>query len=402
MGTCNQVDVYCINMRIAIWILVVILAVALVEGQKGKGKGKGKPSKGKGKPTKPSKPGNEKPSGGAGGKGKGKGNEEPTGTGANEEVGGKGGKGKGKGKGNGNLENTCEEGQKPCLCEELERAKKPKGKGKPSKPSKGKGKGKPSNSEKPEEPEEPENLEKPEMCCCEEGEGPGGEGPGGNKPEPRGFCIDDEKMVAICMAGSAVVEKAIPAWESCADQCEGYMRSSVGVLDMRAKKPKGKGKPSKPSKGKGKGKKPSKGKGSCPTVIEIMEKTKEKFACEICHFTGMGWIDDAMVANETIIEDDIMTLPSEISEALMGEDYDECMAKFEEKERAKEKCSYTEEEETQLEEVFRGVAHTTCFKKVFEIGCGTFMENYINDMISESYSGYGSGSGSEVDVVITG
>jgi len=382
MGTCKKVTVFRTNMRIVIWILVVCLAVAVVEGQKGKGKGKGKPSKGKGKPTKPSKPG--KP-----------GNEEPTGTGGNEE-GGKGGKGKGKGKGNGNLENQCAEGKRPCMCEELDRAKKPKGKGKPTKPSKGKGKGKgkPTNSENPEEPET-------EICCCEEGEG--GEGPGGNKPEPRGFCIDEEKVVGICMAGSAVVEKAIPAWESCADQCEGYMRSSVGLPDMRAKKPKGKGgkgKPSKPSKGKGKGKKPSKGKGNCPTVSQIKEKTKEKFACEICHFTAMGWIDDEMVADETIIQEDIETLPSEISEALMGEEYEECMSKFEEKERAKEKCSYTEEEKTELEEVFRGVAHTQCFKAVFEIGCGTFMENTIHDMIYGS--GSGSGSGSEVDVVISG
>merc|ERR1711874_856009 len=177
-------------------------------------------------------------------------------------------------------------------------------------------------------------------------------------------------------------------------------RSSVGLPDMRAKKPKGKGKPSKPSKGKGKGKKPSKGKGNCPTVSQIKEKTKEKFACEICHFTAMGWIDDEMVADETIIQEDIETLPSEISEALMGEEYEECMSKFEEKERAKEKCSYTEEEKTELEEVFRGVAHTQCFKAVFEIGCGTFMENTIHDVIYGS--GSGSGSGSEVDVVISG
>jgi hypothetical protein len=138
-------------------------------------------------------------------------------------------------------------------------------KGKPSK-----GKGKPSKPSKPSKPTIPES------CCCEAGEGSGenpgsGEkpGPGGEMPEPRGFCIDEEKMGAICMAGSSIMEKALASWDVCADQCEGYMRSS-GLLDMRAKKPKGKGK-GKPSKGK-----PSK----CATVSKIMDKTAEEYACE--------------------------------------------------------------------------------------------------------------------------
>merc|ERR1712123_505879 len=108
MGTCNQVAIQSIIMRIAIWLVVVCLAIAMVEGAK-KPKGKGKPSKGKGKPSKPEGLGEE---GGKPGKGKGK----PS----------KPGKGK--------PENECPEGEKPCVCEESDRAKKPKGKGKPTKP----------------------------------------------------------------------------------------------------------------------------------------------------------------------------------------------------------------------------------------------------------------------------
>ena len=44
----------------------------------------------------------------------------------------------------------------------------------------------------------------------------------------------------------------------------------------------------------------------------------------------MGWIDSEMVADETMIEEDIMTLPPEISEALSSEEYGECMTKMEE------------------------------------------------------------------------
>merc|ERR1712083_874495 len=141
-------------------------------------------------------------------------------------------------------------------------------------------------------------------------EGKGKGKPGNeNPPEPRGFCIDQQKVVAICMAGSAMEEKANATWESCETKCEGYMSSSVFSWLEKEKSPQKEiEKEKKP--GKGKGKKPS----SCPTVRQIMEKTKEKFACEICHFTAMGWIDNDRVADEHAIEDDIMSLPNEISE----------------------------------------------------------------------------------------
>merc|ERR1712002_1433532 len=190
----------------------------------------------------------EKGEGGKGGKGEGKGN-----NGENGE-GGKGGKGKGKGKGKGSNEN-------------------------------------------------------PELCCCEAGgEGPGGEGPG-PVPEPRGFCIDEERVGAICIAGSNLEEKAKPAWEVCADQCMGYNkivnqiqpfygRSLAPLLEMRKGKGKGKGK-GKPSKG-GKGK--GKGASNCPAVAVIIEEARQKYACDICYTTEMGWMDADMVADITRIE----------------------------------------------------------------------------------------------------
>merc|ERR1719318_693393 len=80
--------------------------------------------------------------------------------------------------------------------------KKPsKGKGKPSKPSK------PSKPGKPEKP--------------------------GKEEEMDGMCIDREKMMKMCLAGSALGEKSLAAKQTCDANEE-----SLGL--MRAKKPKGK------------------------------------------------------------------------------------------------------------------------------------------------------------------
>merc|ERR1711862_1061160 len=171
----------------------------------------------------------------------------------------------------------------------------------------------------------------------------------------------------------------------CKDQCEGYMRSTA-VLEMRKGKGKGKGKPSK-----------------CPPVATIIEETAQKFACEICHFTEMGWIDSEMVADETLIEEDIMTLPSEISEALPSEEDSDCMNTMQDDAMGfHNKCmdSYSEDEQSELFEVSRGVAHTECFKGMFEKGCGDYIENTIDAMAGmNSGSGSGSGSGSEMGTI---
>merc|ERR1711915_998833 len=105
-----------------------------------------------------------------------------------------------------------------------------KGKGKGKKPSKSKpGKAKP---EKPtgsgEEPSKPGKGGKPEMCCCDEGEGPGGPGGPGGIPEPRGFCVDDLRMAAICVSGTSISDKMGAASTDCADSCGEMSMRSLG------------------------------------------------------------------------------------------------------------------------------------------------------------------------------
>merc|ERR550519_2028977 len=174
-------------------------------------------------------------------------------------------------------------------------------------------------------------------------------------------------MMRICHSGSAVGEKAMAAMETCQGDTTGR---ALAVLDMRKKKP---------NKGKGKGK----GKGKCPTAEKLMNEAADEYAGELCVFTEMGWLDDDMNSNDDLIMEDIMTLPNEISEALIGEDYDKCVAKVEKKiMKQGKKCNdaYTEEEGAQLMEVVNAVAHVECFKGMFDKSCAEYVSNTIAAM----------------------
>ena len=43
----------------------------------------------------------------------------------------------------------------------------------------------------------------------------------------------------------------------------------------------------------------------------------------------MGWMDNDMVTDEEMILEDVMTLPNEISDAVTGEEYYQCVEKIE-------------------------------------------------------------------------
>ena len=58
---------------------------------------------------------------------------------------------------------------------------------------------------------------------------------------------------------------------------------------------------------------------------------------EICVFQELGWMDGDMKEMEEVIQADIDTLPTEIAEALKGDQYEECLAMAEEKMKSMEK-----------------------------------------------------------------
>merc|ERR1712013_757155 len=92
--------------------------------------------------------------------------------------------------------------------------------------------------------------------------------------------------------------------------------SDNAVAEGRAKKGKGNGKKPKPNKGKDK----------CPSVDQLEAMAMEKYAGEICVFQELGWMDSDMKEMEEVIQADIDTLPTEIAEALKGDQYEECLA----------------------------------------------------------------------------
>merc|ERR1712183_231782 len=155
------------------------------------------------------------------------------------------------------------------------------------------------------------------------------------------------------------------------------------LLDMRAKKPKGKG------KGKGKGSKPT----SCPESAEIIALAAEKYAGDWCILTAMGWLDNDMVADDNMIEADLMTLPNEISDALTGDDFAQCVAELEASAMGfGQKCvkTYPEEEAAVLTAVLNGVARTECFKTMMDHSCALYMSNTMAAMAGLGNTGSGS------------
>merc|ERR1719370_2505356 len=192
----------------------------------------------------------------------------------------------------------------------------------------------------------------------------------GDKEEGKGLCLTEENMMMICKAGTSLGEKTMAAMETCSDNA---------VAEARAKK--GKGKKPKPNKGKGKG------KNKCPSVDKLEKMAMDEYADEICVFQELGWMDSDMNEMEEVIQADIDTLPTEIAEALKGEQYEACLAKAEEKMKSMDKkykkCQkeYDEEEKARLVELFIGIAETECFMAVFKKSCGSYVKNNLSTIL---------------------
>merc|ERR1712025_1566388 len=182
------------------------------------------------------------------------------------------------------------------------------------------------------------------------GEMGGKGGKGGKGSKDNGMCLTDEEQMMICHHGSELGDKANAAWPVCQDKFASMMEMraldvDTSLLDR--------------AKSKGKGKKPSKPKApKCPEVDDIMMMVGEYYAGPLCMFKEMGWLDEECNSDDALIEADIITLPTEISASLMGEEYDQCvnmtmmyagkMLKAELKKETKGKCScedYSEEDQ---------------------------------------------------------
>merc|ERR1719499_962408 len=112
------------------------------------------------------------------------------------------------------------------------------------------------------------------------------------------------------MADTDMGEKSKAAMETCGDGKKGYERS----LDLMRKK--GKGKPN---------------KGPCPKAEKVLKVVLEKYSWEMCMYSELGWVDSNMAPVEEVIQADIATLPTEMADALLGDGFDSCVTKTEEK-----------------------------------------------------------------------
>merc|ERR1719384_303164 len=172
----------------------------------------------------------------------------------------------------------------------------------------------------------------------------------------------------MCMADTDIGDKSKAAMQVCGDG------SSDRSLDR---------------KGKGKG---------CPTADAVIQEELDKYSWEMCMFAELGWIDSDGAPVEETIQADIETLPSEMSESLLGDNFDTCVsdteAKMEKKiiKKHKKKCfkKFSDEEVATMYAVLNGVARTDCFMKISKESCGDYVMNLVDSMAEGSNSGSGS------------
>ena len=65
-----------------------------------------------------------------------------------------------------------------------------------------------------------------------------------------------------------------------------------------------------------------------PPMSSFLDKL---FQGEICMYSELGWVDSDMAPVEEVVQEDIETLPSEMADALLGDGFDSCVTKMEEK-----------------------------------------------------------------------
>merc|ERR1712117_387707 len=181
----------------------------------------------------------------------------------------------------------------------------------------------------------------------------------------------------MCMAGTDMGDKSKAAMETCGDGKKTNERS----LDLMQK---------------------GKGKGKCPKAEDVIKEVVDKYSWEMCMYSQLGWVDSDMAPVEEVIQADIATLPTEMADALLGDGFDSCVTKMEEKILKKtlkdkdlglsKKClkKLSNDDEAMLRAALNGVARTECFKSLSEKSCGEFVMGLVDAMAEGSTSGSGS------------
>merc|ERR1712038_27224 len=180
-----------------------------------------------------------------------------------------------------------------------------------------------------------------------------------------GLCLENDEVMSMCIGSIMDTEigmKIGDAMFSCSDV----------PTEMRNGKGKGK-------KGKGKRK-------SCPSVEDIANMAIEELSAEeLCVFQTLGWLDDSYNFDDEAALSDIMSLPESFSEVLTVDNIIQCAEDLlsemaEDPEMSKCWDKYSEQEQTQLEEIGTLYAGVSCFTRTFQETCNQKVKEQLMNM----------------------
>merc|ERR1719445_3020287 len=129
-----------------------------------------------------------------------------------------------------------------------------------------------------------------------------------------------------------------------------------------------------------------KGKGrACPSVEDIGNMAIEELSEELCVFQTLGWLDDSYNFDDEAALSDIMSLPESFSEVLTEDNIVQCAEDLlsemaEDPEMSKCWDKYSEEEQTQLEEIGTLYAGVSCFTRTFQETCNQQVKEQLMNM----------------------
>merc|ERR1712025_1074552 len=118
----------------------------------------------------------------------------------------------------------------------------------------------------------------------------------------------------------------------------------------------------------------------CPTAEMIMQKIKEERKVNFCILQKLGWMDADMNA---VMNEDMMSLPTEVSAKISKDKMTECADKIMDKmtkryKNKNKKCKkFSDADSEKLVDLGLKTAQNKCFQKQFTKSCQMFVKKEI-------------------------
>merc|ERR1711942_483870 len=185
-----------------------------------------------------------------------------------------------------------------------------------------------------------------------------------------GLYFDDGEVMLACTAGTAMGARLSSAMDSCMNETGVEGVEIVGEMAAAGRKKK-----------TCRGRRCQKNK-KCPTAEMIMQTIKKGRKVNFCILQKLGWMDSDMKAVMDVMKEDMMSLPTEVSDKISKEKMTECADKIMDKmsNRYKnKKCSkkFSDADREKLANLGLKTAQNKCFQKQFTKSCQTFVRKEI-------------------------